>query len=336
MKKIRIAINGFGRIGRVFARQAIGNHELELVAINDPHSSDGSAHLLKYDSNYGVFPHDITFDEKNLIIDGKPLRSFHERDPKNIPWKEYGADIVIEATGVFRTREQAAWHLESGAKKVIVTAPPKGDVDTMIVMGVNEENYDPKKHHVISNASCTTNSLAPLVKVLHQTFGVKRGFMTTVHSFTNDQVTLDAHHHDLRRARTASQSIIPTTTGAAEAVAKVIPELKGKLTGISLRVPTTTVSVTDFVAELGKKVTKEKIHAALEKAEKGPLKGILHVNYKPLVSIDYKGSSYSSIIDALSTLVIEGDFVKLLAWYDNEWGYCCRLVDLCRYIGKRI
>lgn len=320
----------------MFARQALVHPELELVAINDPHPNEISAHLLKYDSNYGVFPHEITFDEKNLIVDGKPLRSFNERDPKNIPWKDFGVDIVIEATGVFRTREQAGWHLESGAKKVILTAPPKGDVDTMIVMGVNEENYDPEKHQVISNASCTTNSLAPLVKVLHQTFGVKRGFMTTIHSFTNDQVTLDAHHSDLRRARTASQSIIPTTTGAAEAVGKVIPELKGKLTGISLRVPTTTVSVTDFVCELGKKVTKEEIHRALEKSEKGALKGILHVNYEPLVSIDYKGSSYSSIIDALSTLVIDGDFVKLLAWYDNEWGYCCRLVDLCRYIGGKL
>jgi glyceraldehyde-3-phosphate dehydrogenase type I len=306
------------------------------VAINDPHPSEISAHLLRYDSNYGVFPHGITYDEKNLIVDGKPLRSFNERDPKNIHWKDLGVDIVIEATGVFRTREQAAWHLESGAKKVIVTAPPKGDVDVMMVIGVNEEMYDPKKHHVISNASCTTNSLAPLVKVLHQSFGIIRGFMTTVHSFTNDQVTLDAHHSDLRRARTASQSIIPTTTGAAEAVGKVIPELKGKLTGISLRVPTTTVSVTDFVAELKKKVTKEQIHEVLLQASNGPLKGILSVNFEPLVSIDYKGSSYSSIIDALSTLVIDGDFVKLLAWYDNEWGYCCRLVDLCRYIGKSL
>lgn len=336
MKKTRVAINGFGRIGRVFARQALVHPELELVAINDPHPSEISAHLLKYDSNYGVFPHEVSYDEKNLIIDGKTLRSFNERDPKNIHWKDFAVDIVIEATGVFRTREQAGWHLESGAKKVILTAPPKGDVDTMIVIGVNEEKYDPKKHDVISNASCTTNSLAPLVKVLHQTFGVKRGFMTTVHSFTNDQVTLDAHHSDLRRARTASQSIIPTTTGAAEAVAKVIPELKGKLTGLSLRVPTTTVSVTDFVAELGKKVTKDEIHKALEKAEKGALKGILQVSYEPLVSVDYKGSSYSSIVDALSTHVIDGDFVKILTWYDNEWGYCCRLADLCRYIGKKL
>ncbi len=336
MKKIKIGINGFGRIGRVFCRQAFSHPILELVAINDPHPSEDSAHLLKYDSSYGIFMHDVTSDTDHIVVDGVSIRAFHERDPKNIPWKEVKADIVVEATGVFRTREQLQWHVEAGAKKVILTAPAKDKLDFMVVMGVNEKKYDPQKHQLISNASCTTNSLAPVVKILQEAYGIKRGLMTTIHSFTNDQSTLDAQHHDPRRARTASASIIPTTTGAAESVAEVIPELKGKLTGLSLRVPTTTVSITDFVAELEKTVTREELNETLVKASKGNFKGILDVSFEPLVSVDYKGNSFSSIIDGLSTMVVEGNLVKILAWYDNEWGYCSRLVDLCEYIGKSL
>ncbi|MDP2691793.1 MAG: type I glyceraldehyde-3-phosphate dehydrogenase [bacterium] len=334
MKKTRVAINGFGRIGRIFFRQAFGHPDMEVVAINDPHPQEQSCHLLKYDSTYGIFPHEITFDNDNIFVDRHAIRAPHERDPKNLPWKELDVDVVIEATGVFRSREQTGWHLEAGAKKVILTAPPKGDVDNMMVMGINEDSFDPATHQVISNASCTTNSLAPVAKVLHESFGIVKGFITTVHSFTNDQSTLDAHHPDPRRARTASESIIPTTTGAAEAVTKVIPELKGKLTGLALRVPTVTVSITDLVVELEKNVTVEEVNEALRKAAAGPLKGILDVSDKPLVSIDYRGNEHSSIVDALSTMVIGGNLVKVLAWYDNEWGYSRRLLDMVLYIGK--
>lgn len=337
MLTTRIAINGFGRIGRVFFREAFENPHLELVAINDPHDNESSGHLLRYDSNYGPYRHEVSWpDNDHFLVNGKKVLTFHERDPKKIPWKKAEVDIVIEATGVFRSREELQWHLDSGAKKVILTAPPKGKVDHVIVMGVNEKTFDPKKDHIISNASCTTNSLAPLVKVLHETFGIVRGFMTTVHSFTNDQSTLDAQHKDLRRARTASQSIIPTTTGAAEAVTEVIPDLKGKLTGLALRVPTTTVSVTDFVAELNKPVTAEILNSALEKASEKELKGILKVSYEPLVSVDYKGSPYSSIVDGLSTMVIGNNLVKVLAWYDNESGYSNTLLNHVIKLGSQL
>ncbi len=334
--KIKVGINGFGRIGRVFFRQAFDHAGIEIAAINDPHPTEESAHLLKYDSTYGIFEKDVSSDEKMLIVDGKKIRSFQERDPLKIPWKECGVDIVVEATGVFRTREQVGWHLSSGARKVILTAPPKDPLDVMIVMGVNEDQYDPKQHQLISNASCTTNSLAPVVKILHEAFGVEKGLMTTVHSFTNDQSTLDAHHKDLRRSRTASASIIPTTTGAAESVGKIIPELKGKLTGLSLRVPTTTVSITDFVFVAQKKVTAEEVNDVLKKAAAGKLNRILQVSFEPLVSIDFKGNTHSSIIDGLSTMVVGNNLVKILAWYDNEWGYCARLVDLCDFIGQSL
>lgn len=336
MKKIRVAINGFGRIGRVFFRQAFENPELEIVAINNPHDSATHAHLLKYDSIYGAFPHEVKHDETHLFVDGQSIRVCNELDPKNLPWKELNIDIVVEATGVFATREKAAWHLDAGAKKVILTAPAKGPIDNTIAFGVNEETYDSATQHVISNASCTTNSLAPVVKVLNDSFGIVRGFMTTVHSYTNDQSTADAHHKDLRRARAAAMSIIPTTTGAAETCALIVPELKGKLTGLSLRVPTPIVSVTDFVVELKEKVTPEEVNQVFRTAAQGKMKGIMEVTDEPLVSQDFKGNPNSSIIDALSTMVLEGSLVKVLAWYDNEWGYSHRLMDLCVYVGKKL
>lgn len=337
MKKTRLAINGFGRIGRVFFRQAFDHPNLEVVAVNDPHDHETSCHLLRYDSTYGPYQHDVACGKENITVDGREVKMIHERDPKNLPWKELDIDIVIEATGVFRTRETAGWHLEAGAKKVILTAPSKDELDLTVVMGINHEDYDHEKHQLISNASCTTNSLAPVVKVLHETYGIKRGFMTTIHSFTNDQSTLDAHHKDLRRARTASESIIPTTTGAAAAVTKVMPELEGKLTGMALRVPTVTVSVTDFVVELEKEVKDaDEINKTLYSAGEKELKGILTVNYEPLVSVDYRGNDHSSIVDGMSTMVLEKNLVKVLAWYDNEWGYSHRLVDLCAYMGEKM
>ncbi|MGE3278844.1 MAG: type I glyceraldehyde-3-phosphate dehydrogenase [Candidatus Altimarinota bacterium] len=336
MRKTRIAINGFGRIGRVFFRQAFESPDVEVVAINNPGDPDIHGHLLKYDSVYGIFPHDVKHGEKKLLIDGQEIQVFAELDPKNLPWKALDIDVVIESTGVFTTREKAAWHLEAGAKKVIMSAPAKGDIDATIAMGINEELYDPEKDDVISNASCTTNSLAPVAKVLNDVFGITRGLMTTVHSYTNDQSTLDAHHKDWRRARAAALSIIPTTTGAAETVTLVIPELKGKLTGLALRVPTAVVSVTDFVVELKQQVTAEEVNAAFREAAAGRMKGILDVCDEPLVSSDFKGNTHSSIIDALSTMVIEGNMVKVLAWYDNEWGYSRRLLDLVVYMGMKM
>ena len=336
MRKIRVAINGFGRIGRVFFRQAYEHPDLEIVAVNNPHEAALHAHLLKHDSIYGAFNHDVSSDENHLIIDGKSLDVYSEMDPRQLPWKKLEVDIVVEATGVFTSREKAAYHLEAGAKKVIISAPAKGPVDNTIAMGVNEETYDPAKQDVVSNASCTTNSLVPVVKVLNDAFGIVRGFMTTVHSYTNDQSIMDAHHKDWRRARAGGMSIIPTTTGAAETCALVIPELKGKLTGLSLRVPTPIVSVTDFVAELKKPVTVEQVNDAFKKASAGRMKGVLQVCEEPLVSMDFKGNTNSSIIDALSTMVLEGTMVKVLAWYDNEWGYSQRLVDLAVYMGKKL
>ena len=313
---VKIGINGFGRIGKCVMRAALNNPDVEVVAINDTGDIEGSALLFKHDSIHGNLSCDVTIDGDYLVVDGKRIRVFCDRDPVNIDWSSEGVEIVVECTGVFRSREKAAAHLGGTVKKVIISAPGK-DEDKTIVMGVNESEYDPANHHVISNASCTTNCLAPFAKVLHDEFGIKRGMMTTIHSYTNDQRVLDAPHKDLRRARAAAMSIIPTTTGAAKAVALVLPELKGKLNGFALRVPTPNVSVTDLVVELEKEVTKEDINAALRKAAQGELKGILGVSDLPLLSIDFNGDSRSSIVDADLTMVMEGNMAKVVAWYDN-------------------
>ncbi|NPV42691.1 MAG: glyceraldehyde-3-phosphate dehydrogenase [Firmicutes bacterium] len=332
---IKVAINGFGRIGRNSFKAAIENYkDIEIIAINDLYDTETLAHLLKYDSVFGKFPGDVKGKEGALEVNGKEIKVTAEKDPVNLPWGELGVDVVIESTGVFRSREKAAKHIEAGAKKVIITAPAK-DEDITIVLGVNEEKYDPEKHNIISNASCTTNCLAPVVKVLNDKFGVEKGLMTTVHSYTNDQRILDLPHKDLRRARAAALSIIPTTTGAAKAVTLVLPELKGKLNGFALRVPTPTVSITDFVAVVKKNVTEEEINNAFKQAAEGELKGILGYSDEPLVSMDYKGNSLSSIVDGLSTMVIDGNLVKVVSWYDNEWGYSCRVIDLVHYIAKK-
>lgn len=331
---VKIGINGFGRIGKCVMRAALNNPDVEVVAINDTGDIEGSALLFKHDSIHGNLSCDVTIDGDYLVVDGKRIRVFCDRDPANIDWSSEGVEIVVECTGVFRSREKAAAHLGGTVKKVIISAPGK-DEDKTIVMGVNESEYDPANHHVISNASCTTNCLAPFAKVLHDEFGIKRGMMTTIHSYTNDQRVLDAPHKDLRRARAAAMSIIPTTTGAAKAVALVLPELKGKLNGFALRVPTPNVSVTDLVVELEKEVTKEDINVALRKAAQGELKGILGVSDLPLVSIDFNGDSRSSIVDADLTMVMEGNMAKVVAWYDNEWGYSSRIVDLAVYMSKQ-
>ncbi|MGB9813647.1 MAG: type I glyceraldehyde-3-phosphate dehydrogenase [Thermovenabulum sp.] len=333
---IKVGINGFGRIGRNSFKAALKNHpDIEIVAINDLMDPATLAHLLKYDSVFGRFEGSVEAKEKSIVVNGKEIRIFAEKDPGNIPWKELGVDIVVESSGVFTSKDKAVLHIEKGgAKKVIITAPAK-DEDITIVMGVNHEKYNPREHHVISNASCTTNCLAPVAKVLMDNFGIIKGLMNTVHSYTNDQRILDLPHKDLRRARAAALNIIPTTTGAAKAVALVIPELKGKLNGFALRVPTPTVSIVDFTALLGKSVTAEEVNEALRAASEGPMKGILGYTEEPLVSMDFKGSEYSSIVDGLSTMVIEGDFVKVIAWYDNEWGYSCRVMDLVKYIAER-
>ena len=331
---VKIGINGFGRIGKCVMRAALNNPDVEVVAINDTGDIEGSALLFKHDSIHGNLSCDVAIDGDYLVVDGKRIRVFCDRDPANIDWSSEGVEIVVECTGVFRSREKAAAHLGGTVKKVIISAPGK-DEDKTIVMGVNESEYDPANHHVISNASCTTNCLAPFAKVLHDEFGIKRGMMTTIHSYTNDQRVLDAPHKDLRRARAAAMSIIPTTTGAAKAVALVLPELKGKLNGFALRVPTPNVSVTDLVVELEKEVTKEDINAALRKAAQGELKGILGVSDLPLVSIDFNGDSRSSIVDADLTMVMEGNMAKVVAWYDNEWGYSSRIVDLAVYMSKQ-
>ncbi|WDU83810.1 type I glyceraldehyde-3-phosphate dehydrogenase [Caloramator sp. Dgby_cultured_2] len=333
---IKVAINGFGRIGRnVFKiAQTRLNKDVEIVAINDLTDAPTLAHLLKYDSLYGKFEGTVEAKENAIIVNGKEIRIYAEKDPKNLPWKDLGVDIVIESTGLFTKKEKAMAHIEAGAKKVVITAPAT-DEDITIVMGVNEKDYDPANHHIISNASCTTNCLAPFAKVLHEKFGIIKGLMTTVHSYTNDQRILDLPHKDLRRARAAAQSIIPTTTGAAKAVGKVLPELKGKLNGFALRVPTPTVSVTDLVCEVQKPTTVEEVNAALKAAAEGELKGILGYSDEPLVSMDYKGDERSSIVDGLSTMVID-NMVKVVAWYDNEWGYSNRVVDLVNYIAERM
>jgi glyceraldehyde 3-phosphate dehydrogenase len=332
----KIGINGFGRIGRLVLKAILEQYpkELEVVAVNDLAPPETNAHLLKHDSNYGRYPGKVVVDGNNLKVDGSTVRVFAERDPALIPWQELGAQIVIESTGRFTEAEKAKVHLHDSVKKVIISAPAKGE-DLTLVLGVNDDAYDPAKHHILSNASCTTNCVAPVVKVLHDSFGVKRGLMTTIHAYTNDQVILDTVHKDLRRARAAALNIIPTTTGAARVVGVVIPELNGKLHGMALRVPTATVSIVDFVADLARDVTVEEVNGAFKKAAAGPLKGLLEYEEEPLVSVDFKGNPASSIFDPALTMVIEGSMVKVLAWYDNEWGYSCRTADLCSLIGKK-
>jgi len=332
----KIGINGFGRIGRLTFRtiNQYQKDKLEVVAVNDLTDTETNAHLLKWDSTYGPYSGKVEVSEDTIIVDGKKVKVLSERDPGSIPWRDYGVDIVIESTGLFTDATKAAAHLKGGAKKVIISAPAKNE-DATIVLGVNEDTYDPAKHKVISNASCTTNGIAPVVKVLHDNFGVDKGLMTTIHAYTNDQRILDIFHKDLRRARAAALNIIPTTTGAATAVTIVIPELKGRLHGLAFRVPVATVSVIDFVADLEKEITVEQVNQAFQTAAEGPLAGILEYCQEPLVSMDFRGNPASSIVDALSTMVIAGNMVKVLAWYDNEWGYSCRLADLAAYITDK-
>ncbi|MFC1989783.1 type I glyceraldehyde-3-phosphate dehydrogenase [Chloroflexota bacterium] len=332
----KIGINGFGRIGRLTLR-AINQYnagQLEVAAVNDLTDINTNAHLLKWDSTYGAYPGKVEAAEDSIIVDDKKIKVLAERDPANIAWRDYGVDIVIESTGLFTDAAKASAHLQGGAKKILISAPARNE-DITIVLGVNEDKYLPNKHNIISNASCTTNCVAPVVKVLHQSFGVNKGLMTTIHSYTNDQRILDTFHKDLRRARTAATNIIPTTTGAARAVAEVIPELKGRIHGLAFRVPVPVVSIVDFVAELDKDVTAEQVNQALHTAANGPLSGILEYCQEELVSMDFKGNPASSIIDAPSTMVIAGNMVKVLAWYDNEWGYSCRLAGLAAYVADR-
>src|SRR6187401_3114147 len=331
---IKVGINGFGRIGRNIMRAALGAKDVDFVAVNDLTSAATLAHLLKYDSILGNLKSSIKADGDKITVDGDSFKVLSSKDPAQLPWKDLGVDVVYESTGLFTDRDSAAKHLAAGAKKVIITAPAKKP-DFSVVLGVNEDKYDPKAHHIISNASCTTNCLAPMAKVLHESFGIKKGWMTTVHSYTNDQQLLDLPHKDLRRARAAALSMIPTTTGAASAMGEVMPALKGRLDGFSMRVPTPNVSVVDLSAILEKTTTSEDVNAALRAAANGPLKGILAMSDEPLVSIDFKGNSNSSIVDSAYTKVMDGDFVKLLSWYDNEWGYSSRCVDLLRYLVKK-
>lgn len=335
MKKV--AINGFGRIGRNVFKALVQNYsnELQVVAINDLTDPATLAHLLKYDSLYGIFDADIQAKEQSIVVNGNEIKIFAERSPQDIDWSSTGAEIVLECTGIFTDGDKAKAHIQGTVKKVLISAPAKGE-DITIVMGVNEEKYDAANHNIISNASCTTNCLAPFAKVLHEEFGIVEGLMTTIHSYTGDQRLLDAPHKDLRRARAAAESMVPTTTGAAKAVALVLPELKGKLNGFSMRVPTPTVSVTDLVCTLSKDVTVESVNAALKNAAEGKLKGILGYSEEPLVSVDYRGDKRSSIIDALSTMVIGTRMVKVISWYDNESGYSNRLADLTKYVADRL
>jgi glyceraldehyde 3-phosphate dehydrogenase len=333
---VKIGINGFGRVGRQVLKAVNENYagKIEVVAINDLTDTKTNAHLLKYDSNYGIYPGKIEAKADAIVVDGKEVKVLSERDPAKIPWGKYGIEVVIESTGLFTDGPKAAAHKQGGAKKVIITAPAKGE-DVTIVLGVNDSHYDPKKHHIISNASCTTNCVAPVVKVLNDSFGVEKGLMSTIHAYTNDQRILDQVHKDLRRARTAGVNIIPTTTGAAKAVTVVIPELAGKLHGMAYRVPTTTVSVVDLVVDLKKPATADEVNKALKKAAEGSLKGILGYCEEELVSIDFKGNPTSSIVDAPSTMVIGGNMVKVVSWYDNEWAYSCRVADLVAFIAKK-
>jgi glyceraldehyde 3-phosphate dehydrogenase len=334
----RIGINGFGRIGRqvLKAMRDMYPDSLEVVAFNDLGDLNTMAHLLRYDSNYGHFDGTVEEAGDGLVIDGKHIKAFSESDPAKLPWGDLGVAIVVEGTGVFRKMDDAGKHLHGGAKKVIITAPPKGSDVPSFVVGVNMDMYDPAKHHVVSNASCTTNCLAPAVKVVHDSFRIVKGLMTTIHSYTNDQKILDLPHKDLRRARAAAMSIIPTTTGAARALAQVIPDLKGRFDGYALRVPTPTVSVVDFVATIEKEATTETLHEAFRAAANGPLNGILGFSEEPLVSIDYKGEARSSVVDAEFTSVMGGDMVKVVAWYDNEWGYSVRVADLANIMAQHL
>jgi glyceraldehyde 3-phosphate dehydrogenase len=332
----RVAINGFGRIGRNVLRAAKKSGvDIDFVAVNDLTDNTTLAHLLKYDSVHGHYPGSVRAMDGGIEVDGDEIKVFSERDPAQLPWKDLGVDIVIESTGIFRSREGASKHLEGGARKVIITAPAKGE-DLTVVLGVNEQKYDPANHHILSNASCTTNCLVPVVKVIMDNFGFRRGFMTTIHSYTNDQSILDLPHKDLRRARAAALSMIPTTTGAARATALVIPELKGKLDGMSVRVPTPDVSLVDLVAEVDKETTVAEVNAALQAAAEGPLEGILGYTDEPLVSVDFTGDLRSSIVDGASTAVVDGRMLKVLSWYDNEMGYSMRVVDLARYVAERL
>ncbi len=333
---IRVAINGFGRIGRNVLRSAKKNgSDLDFVAVNDLTDNHTLAHLLRYDSVHGRYPGTVEVTDAGLRVDGDELKVFSERDPTKLPWGDLGVDIVVESTGIFRDRASAAKHLEAGARKVVISAPAKNE-DVTIVLGVNEGRYDPASHDVVSNASCTTNCLAPVAKVIMDSFGFRRGFMTTVHSYTNDQSILDLPHKDLRRARAAAVSMIPTTTGAAKATALVLPELKGKLDGISIRVPTPDVSLIDLVAEVDRDTTAAEVNEALRAAAEGPLQGIVGYTDEELVSVDFIGNPHSAVVDGASTAVMEGRMVKVLAWYDNEWGYSSRVVDLVRYMGERL
>jgi glyceraldehyde 3-phosphate dehydrogenase len=333
----RIGINGFGRIGRQSLKAILERHgdALEVVAVNDLAPDDTNAHLFKYDSTYGPFRGEVRAGDDEITIDGHSVRSFSEKDPAALPWGDLGVDIVIESTGIFTDAEKAKAHLAAGAKKVIITAPAKNE-DVTLVLGVNEDRYDPAQHHIVSNASCTTNGLALPAKVIFDSFGIERGLMTTVHSYTNDQNILDVFHKDLRRARSAGQNIIPTTTGAARALALVIPDLKGKFDGFALRVPTPTVSVIDFVAVTQRPVTAEAANDALREAAVGPMQGLLGYTEEPLVSMDFKGDERSSIVDAPSTMVTGDRMVKVIAWYDNEWGYSCRVADLANFMAERL
>jgi len=333
---VRVGINGFGRIGRQSLKAIIERtSDVEVVAINDLVETSMNALLFRYDSTYGRYPGTVDHTDDALIVDGREIRVLKEKDPAALPWADLGVDIVIESTGLFTDANKARAHLDAGARKVIISAPAKQE-DVTIVLGVNEEMYDPQSHHIISNASCTTNCLAPVAKVVQDEFGIVHGLMNTIHSYTNDQRVLDVAHKDPRRARSAGQNIIPTTTGAARALSLVIPELKGKFDGFSLRVPTPTVSVIDFTAQLEKPATAEALNHAFRSAADGPMQGILGVTDEPLVSMDFKGDERSGIVDALSTMVIGDHLVKVVAWYDNEWGYSCRVADLVAYVGQRL
>lgn len=332
MSKIKVGINGFGRIGRVLFRE--GFDKLDIVGINSLDSIEGIAHLLKYDSTHGIFPMEVSHDEKNLIVNGKKIPVSKTKNPAEIPWKDWGVDVVLECTGAFKKREEFMAHLQAGAKRVLVSAPADG-IDLTIVYGINHETYDPSKHIIVSNASCTTNCLAPMAKVLHETFGIESGVMTTIHSYTNDQQILDAPHKDLRRARSAAVSMIPTTTGAAKAVGLVLPQLKGKIDGISVRVPTPNVSLVDFTFNASKDVTIASINEALSKASAGALKGVLAAENAPLVSVDFNGNKNSSIVDLQSTMVVGTRLAKVMSWYDNETGFSNRMIDFAIYMAGR-
>ena len=332
----RIGVNGFGRIGRLVTRATMERYPdtLEVAAVNDLTDDKTNAHLFKYDTSYGVYPGQVEADNGDLRIDGRSIKVFSERDPAQIPWSEMGVDLVVESTGIFTDGEKAAGHLQGGASKVIISAPAS-NVDLTMVLGVNDGAYDKEQHNIVSNASCTTNCFAPMVKVLHEAFGIEHGLMSTIHSYTNDQAILDQRHSDLRRARAAAMNIIPTSTGAARAVGLVLPELNGKLHGIAFRVPTATGSVTDFVVNLSREVTAAEVNQAFQAAAAGGLQGILEYTEDPIVSSDVRGNAHSCIFDALSTLVMAGNMVKVMGWYDNEWGYSCRTADLCSFMSDR-